>query len=167
MSKFRILWGHKGVRYITLGWTGFITENLVMSHNREYIIDYLNEYNYHLIYNTLSTAAMISVVYGYIRYRNYNSITMNNIFNSWNINSRSFKITSLSMQSLGLIGISQIFPKIQNPFVFNMDISSDNTNNTSIESDIKPKSKYKYIYLLNVPLTLVIQRICPIMVFMD
>ena len=31
----------KGVKYITFGWIGFISENLIISHNREYIINHL------------------------------------------------------------------------------------------------------------------------------
>jgi hypothetical protein len=29
----------KGVRWILFGWTSFITENVVITHNREYLID--------------------------------------------------------------------------------------------------------------------------------
>ena len=32
----------KGVKYITFGWLGFIAENIVVSHNREYINIYIH-----------------------------------------------------------------------------------------------------------------------------
>jgi len=32
---------NRGVKFITYGWLGFITENLIISHNREYLIERL------------------------------------------------------------------------------------------------------------------------------
>ena len=38
----------KGVRWIGLGWTGFIAENLILSENRDEIIRHFGDDNYHL-----------------------------------------------------------------------------------------------------------------------
>ena len=59
---------NKGVRWIGLGWTAFILENVVLSHNREEIISRFGSNNYHTTYNILSTAACSSILYGYLRH---------------------------------------------------------------------------------------------------
>eukprot|EP01084_Bolivina_argentea_P201640 344647_1 len=106
---------HKGVRWITLGWTGFIAENLILSHNREYIIDTFNKETYHGVYNVLSSAACLSIAYGYFRYGRNAGPIINPKY--WKPNSLSFRLGAFSCQSLGLIGMSQNFPKLQNPIV--------------------------------------------------
>ena len=63
------LFSDKGVKIITLGWSGFILENLIVSHNREYIISHLGGENlYRQIYSGFSTLAMSTIAYGYFRY---------------------------------------------------------------------------------------------------
>ena len=59
----------KGVKYITFGWLGFIAENIVVSHNREYIISHLGgEKSYKYLYSFCSSMATISIFYGYFKY---------------------------------------------------------------------------------------------------
>lgn len=59
----------KGVKFILIGWTSFIAENVVVSHNRDYIINQLGgENTYRQIYSCLSTMAMSSIAYGYFKY---------------------------------------------------------------------------------------------------
>lgn len=58
----------RGVRWIGGGWLAFLTENLVLSHNREEIIARIGDDRYHQIYNTLSTCACASILYGYTKY---------------------------------------------------------------------------------------------------
>jgi len=59
----------KGVKYIFFGWTGFITENLVVTHNRDFIIQYTGgEKNYRFIYSFFSSAATLSIAYGYFKF---------------------------------------------------------------------------------------------------
>jgi hypothetical protein len=58
----------KAVRWITFGWSAFIVENVVLSHNREWIIETYGDNNYHNIYNTLSTAACSSIAWGYFKH---------------------------------------------------------------------------------------------------
>ena len=59
---------HKGVRWISIGWTSFIAENVVISHNREYLIEKLGESNYRYLYSGLSTMACGSIAYGYLKH---------------------------------------------------------------------------------------------------
>lgn len=49
------------------GWTCFIAENFILSENRTALIDLVGEDGYHACYGTLSTAAMGTVAYGYLR----------------------------------------------------------------------------------------------------
>jgi len=50
-----------GVRWVAVGWTGFITENLLLSENRQAIIEAIGDREYHLIYSSLSTIACSSI----------------------------------------------------------------------------------------------------------
>lgn len=58
----------KGVRWIGGGWLAFLSENLILSHNRDVIISQIGDDNYHRMYNTLSSMACASILYGYIRH---------------------------------------------------------------------------------------------------
>ena len=59
----------KGVKFILYGWIGFISENIIVSHNRDYIIDHLGgEKTYRNIYSFFSSAATLSILYGYFKY---------------------------------------------------------------------------------------------------
>src|SRR5690349_1782159 len=68
MVNYSALLSSKGVRWIGLGWTGFILENVVMSHNRDWIIENFGSDKYHGVYNVLSTAACGSIFYGYVKH---------------------------------------------------------------------------------------------------
>jgi hypothetical protein len=59
---------HPGVRWITFGWTAFLTENVVLSDNRDWVIDRIGAERYHQLYNTLSLLANASLAFGYFRY---------------------------------------------------------------------------------------------------
>lgn len=54
------------MRWIGLGWSAFVFENLVLSHNRTFIIENYTEKYYHLTYNILSSTACLSIGYGYM-----------------------------------------------------------------------------------------------------
>lgn len=62
-SKMTFL-AHKGCRWILLGWTGFLAENIILSENRETIITKTSDKFYHRFYNTCSLAACASIAYG-------------------------------------------------------------------------------------------------------
>ena len=100
----------KGVRYISLGWILFIAENLVLSENRSAIIDWQGEYNYHMFYSVCSSIACGSIAYGYIRHGHLKDPIPGLIRRS-----RLAIITGFILQSLGYVGLSQLFPKLQMP----------------------------------------------------
>ena len=45
----------------------FIAENFVISENRSWIIEKLGDEGYHMMFGTISTAAMASTAYGYYK----------------------------------------------------------------------------------------------------
>ena len=99
----------KGIRYISLGWLGFITENVVLSENRTEIILSFGDDNYHRMYNTLSTVACGSIAYGFFRHgRGQGPILA--------YRSKASLFTGYVLQSLGVVGLSQMAPKFQLPF---------------------------------------------------
>ena len=98
----------KGVRWIGLGWSAFIAENLILSDNRDYIIHQFGDKNYHMLYNTLSTGATASILYGFIKHRKTGPILP--------VPSMPMKLCGYLFQTIGLIGVSQLFPKLQSPY---------------------------------------------------
>jgi uncharacterized membrane protein len=108
---------YKGVYWILGSWGAFIAENVIVSENREYIIREFGEDNYHLLYNTLSTAACSSLLYGYIRHGRHQGPV---------IGARSIlaRLSGFSFQSLGFVGLSQLFPEVQVPVAFDMTKTS-------------------------------------------
>ena len=98
----------KGVRWIGLGWSAFIAENLILSDNREYIIQQFGDQNYHMLYNTLSTGATTSILYGFVKHRKTGPALP--------VPSVHMKLCGYIFQTVGLIGVSQLFPKLQSPY---------------------------------------------------
>lgn len=98
------------MRWAVGGWSFFIAENLVLSENRQAIIQRLGDSNYHALYGMISTAAMASVGYGY-RYKVraappfFPRISM------------PMRVASFISYSLGLGLASQTMPKFQIPVV--------------------------------------------------
>ena len=135
---------HKGVKWITVGWTAFITENLILSHNREYIIEHFGEQQYHGAYSILSSAACMSIAYGYFRYGRNMGPIINEKY--WKPRSLSFRLTAFSLQSMGLIGISQNFPKLQIPIMaqFNSPQTAETESMTSTVSTTANNKKIKF-----------------------
>ena len=137
MSLLSQLVVHKGVRWITIGWTGFIAENLILSHNKEYLVSNFGEDVYHYGYTGLSLAACASTIYAYIRYRRNSGPIINiNTNKFWKINSIPFKWTAFTLQTVGLVGLSQEF---KSPFQFKT------VNDLSIEGNyhlLKENQKY-------------------------
>lgn len=101
----------KAVRWIGLGWTAFIVENVVLSHNRDYIIERYGDVDYHNAYNFLSTTACGSIAWGYLKHGRRKGPTLN---------PRGKAIIAFGslIQIVGLVGLSQVPPKLQLPFVF-------------------------------------------------
>jgi len=113
--KLQDILANKGVRWIGGGWLFFITENVVISHNREPIIQQFGDKNYHYVYNTLSTAACASIGYGFFKHRTEGGpILRPQNFNlaSWHL----LRLPAFALTTLGLIGFSQLVPKVRLPF---------------------------------------------------
>ncbi len=105
------LLANKGVKWVTMGWLGFIGENLIMSHNREYLIQHFGDQNYHLTYNALSTVACSSIAYGYFKYGKLGGATLKR-------RSPLLQFLGFGVQAIGLIGLSQLAPALQIPVAF-------------------------------------------------
>lgn len=97
----------KGVKWIGLGWTGFILENLVLSHNREEIISTFGSDKYHMVYNTLSTLACSSIAWGYYKHRKMGPVLKGRTMLSLG--------AGFALQAVGLACLSQLAPKLQAP----------------------------------------------------
>jgi uncharacterized membrane protein len=113
------IWAHKGVRWIALGWSAFIAENAILSENRQLVIDRLGDKEYHWLYNTLSTAACSSIAYGYFRHGRRQGPLL------WRTAGAGMQLAALSLQALGLIGMSQFAPKLQLPVALGGHAVSD------------------------------------------
>ena len=57
----------RGSRVIAAGWIAFMSENVILSHNRDEIIAAIGDANYHNLYSVLSTGACGAIAYGYFR----------------------------------------------------------------------------------------------------
>jgi hypothetical protein len=118
----------KGVRWIGLGWTGFILENLILSHNREEIIGTFGSSTYHNVYNTLSTLACSSIAWGYFKHGRKTGPKLIG-------RSKAALAVGLVSQTVGLVCLSQLAPKLQVPVAFTSEAGNDKTDqNTTAAS---------------------------------
>lgn len=102
----------KSVKLVTLGWSIFLAENIILSENRTAIIETVGDKNYHRLYNTLSLSSTCLILYGYVRHGRNKGPT----HKLWNPAARPVKLAAFSLRAAGLIGISQQLPKVKNPF---------------------------------------------------
>ena len=134
-SKISLTLKHPGVRWIAFGWSGFILENLILSENRDKIIQHYGKDNYHYIYNTLSSVACLSIGWGLLKHGYRKGPT---IGSARGMLSRSI---ACCLQGVGLIGFSQLIPKLQIPVVLKgVDISADQLSTSNIETVLKGAS---------------------------
>ena len=98
----------RGARWISLGWLGFITENVVLSENRTEIIAAFGDENYHRLYNTLSTAACGSIAWGFFKHGRGQGPALA-------YRGKASLMAGYALQSMGLMGLSQLAPKFQIP----------------------------------------------------
>lgn len=108
MCKTAVTYSWKGVKWIVGGYTAFIAENVILSENRGQIIANIGEESYHMLYNTLSTVATLSIAYGYVRHGR----KQGPMFSHRSPTSRGLGII---FQSVGFIGLSQLLPEVQMP----------------------------------------------------
>ena len=59
---------HKCTKWVLGGSALFVVENVLLSENRSRIIGWVGDKHYHSIFSTTSSAAVLSVVYGYWRH---------------------------------------------------------------------------------------------------
>ncbi|XP_063900832.1 uncharacterized protein LOC135120458 [Zophobas morio] len=102
---------HKGLKLITYGWIGFIAENLLLSHNRDIIIQRIGDKKYHILYSLLSTFTCGFVSYGYFKYGRRQGPIWFNVQRN-----RLLRWSGFILLSTGYVGFSQFFPKFQSPF---------------------------------------------------
>jgi uncharacterized membrane protein len=125
----------KGVRWISFGWASFITENVIVSDNRTQIIEAFGDDTYHALYSLLSTAAMGSIGYGYIRYGRGMGPQLSRPISS---------VNGYLLQSMGLMGLSQLLPKFQIPVEASNDVEKSpvpsSTTSFSLPSFTLPTS---------------------------
>lgn len=127
------VFSHTGVRWITLGWAAFIGENLVLSHNRDAIIEQFGRSVYFNTYGTLSTAASASIVYGYWRHGRRQGPLLPTIKSKLAAHTASKKLVATAcrirstpvavasaaiLQFIGLGLLSQLMPRVQIPFEY-------------------------------------------------
>ena len=103
----------KSVKIVSLGWSIFVAENLILSENRGAIIERLGDKGYHLLYNSLSLGSTCMILYGFLRHGRKTGP----LHNLWNPAALPVKLAAFSFRSLGLVGISQQLPKLQNPWI--------------------------------------------------
>ena len=102
---------NRGVQLIVGGWAFFITENLVLSENRECLVHEFGESTYRNVYGSLSTLATGSIAVGYLRFgRGKGPVVWKGAA------SAPAQFAAFAFQSLGLVGFSQLAPPLQLPF---------------------------------------------------
>lgn len=125
-SIFQQAIADKAVRWIGIGWLGFISENVIISENREWIIENYGNSNYHMAYSFLSTLTSGSILYGYIRHGRGKGPKLPSP-------SGIRLATSFFFTSLGLVGLSQFAPRLRLPYTYDSPESSQEVgiiNNT-------------------------------------
>ena len=101
-------------RWIALGWGAFIAENVVLSENRDAIILALggDEARFRALYGAASTLACGSIAYGWLRHgRGARAVAL------WDVAGAGAQARAGAVQSLGLVGFSQLLPRVQSPLV--------------------------------------------------
>ena len=101
-----------GIKWLAGGWTLFLAENVILSENREWICQKYGEKLYHGVYNTLSSVACISILFGYFKHKGQGIKWANFDKGSAPL---SLRISSIFLQSFGMICFSQLLPKLQIP----------------------------------------------------
>lgn len=119
------------VRLAAAGWGFFVAENVVLSENRSKIIELLDddehESKYHLLYGSCSTLATATIVYSWFKCKQAPPFQ----FRPKSFPGRLRVCSALVLQALGFIGLTQMAPRLQVPFV-----SPENT----IEEGVAPSS---------------------------
>ena len=150
-------------QYAFGGWIFFIAENIILSENRNFIIDYVNdtssstsstsstsltttdnnvdESKYRMIYGTFSTIATVSILYGYRQLRPLRLVlpsTTNGGITMMKppVTTASIPtVMAMTMISFGLVLVSQAFPKLQIPMEFSFSSSTTVTKEEMVTTN--------------------------------
>lgn len=124
----------KAVKWIGLGWIGFISENVIISDNREWIIENYGNNNYHMAYSMLSTLTSGSILYGYLRYGRGQGPKLPDP-------SKLRLAGSFLFTTFGLVGLSQFVPLIRMPYTYDsIPGTNGNTSNGMKQSKLEQRS---------------------------
>jgi uncharacterized membrane protein len=134
------VFNNKGVKFVTIGWVGFIAENLVLSHNREYLIKNYGDDNYHIAYNVLSTAACSSIAYGFFKYGKATDSKLA-------ARGPLARVVGFIVQTVGLVGLSQLAPAVQVPVYFGGPTTNTSNNIKSISTPVESMPEQKKLYV--------------------
>jgi len=118
----------RGVRWVGLGWSAFLAENIILSENRTWIISAIGDTGYHTAYSALSTAATASIAWGLLKHGRKGVAPP--AFKTTLGSSPTRIAMSFTLSSLGLIGFSQLAPKLQVP----VELATQTKDNTDTES---------------------------------
>ena len=116
--------------FIAGGWGLFLGENVLLSENREWLIQRYGDENYHLAYNSLSSCACGSILYGFFKHRGTGPRWARFAKGSA---PRPLRAAAVALQCLGLAGFSQLVPKLQLPVAVEFG-SGSSTASASVSS---------------------------------
>ena len=122
---------NSGIKWIAGGWVLFLGENLVLSENREWICEKYGENLYHGVYNTLSSAACLSILFGFVKHKGTGYKWAN--FEKGSA-PRSLRGCSILFQSFGMLCFSQLLPKLQVPIALDSGSKKEQASSSNSES---------------------------------
>jgi hypothetical protein len=123
----------KGSKIILAGCSLFILENLVLSHNRDYIISQTGSVkNYQTIYSCLSLAAMGGIGYGYLRGRGGARWSGGMLPITGRV-----RWVAVGVQTLGIAGLMSTLPKLQIPITFESSVPESDSSKTKSKTQSK------------------------------
>jgi uncharacterized membrane protein len=109
---------------------------VILSENRTEIIESIGNDQYHTLYNTLSTLACGSIAWGYFKHGRGKGPTFRIRPTIPSI------VAGTVIQSLGLVGFFQMFPKLQLPWTVEYTNQADANSPSNVPVDNKPKMKF-------------------------
>ena len=104
-----------GVKLVGFGWSFFIIENVILSHNRTLVINEIGDDKYHLLYNSLSLASCLSISIGLLKGTRSPSLFKKNLL---------LKTMAFGLRGTGFVLISQQIPALRMPSGKNMLLST-------------------------------------------
>jgi hypothetical protein len=143
---------NNGIKFVAGGWGLFLLENIILSENREWLCKTYGEDMYHYGYNTLSTSACLSILYGFAKYkgsgRRWSSFTKGKapLF--------PFRASAMILQTFGLACFAQLLPKLQIPVALDTreELKDDSRNVRPGQKPVEPKNKATFTFKARCPM---------------